>query len=174
MPVRVLHHVPPDREEPGAKAALPAERAGGSECADERLLYDVVEVRFRRPGAREEPRQRARVTPDQFGRRLLVPALPGGDQRRVGRARDGGGLGWRHARYGGRGRCGEIKAPLKWRGAAPMFFFFTIVRTIRPPHPRPGPLLPPAGAGVARPRHHSPPTPRPSPAPGGALARGLF
>src|SRR5207253_2764659 len=42
----------------------------------------------------EEAGQRPRVPPHQLGRRQLVPALPGGDQRRVGR---GEGLGVGHA-----------------------------------------------------------------------------
>src|SRR2546430_5758164 len=96
--VRVLQHVAPDREQPGTKAALPAERGDGAKRTDERLLHHVIEIGLRRPRAREKTRQRSRVTPDQFGRRLLVPALPGGDQRRVGRAGDGGnGLRGRHA-----------------------------------------------------------------------------
>src|SRR5207302_1309083 len=89
--------------------------------------------------AREKPRQRARMTPHQFGRRLLVTALPGGDQRRVGRARDGGeGLGGRHARDGRRGRYGEIKATMAVKAPLPRvpplhtFQIRTIVRTMRP------------------------------------------
>src|SRR6266550_1330811 len=108
--VRVLQHVAPDREQPGTKAALPTERGDGAKRTDKCLLHHVIEIRLRGPRAREETRQRSRVTPDQFGRRLLVTALPGGDQRRVGRAGDGGnGLRGRHAWYGGRWSDGNIK-----------------------------------------------------------------
>src|SRR5439155_26035941 len=117
--MRVFQHVPADREQPRAKAALAAERAHRSERPDERLLHHVIEIRLRCPGAREEARQRARMTPDQFGRRPLVTALPGGDQRRVGRARDGGdGLRGSHScRDGRRGRYGEIKTTMAAKAA---------------------------------------------------------
>src|SRR5256712_14060305 len=76
--------------------------------------HQVVEIRLECAGAGEKPRQRSGVPADQFGRGLLVPALPGGDQRRIGRNR-GDGLGLGHdAPDGGPGNEANIKAAGGW------------------------------------------------------------
>src|SRR5213593_2808287 len=111
----VLEDVAPDRQEPGAKPALAPEPAHGAEGSNERLLHQIVEVRLGRARAGEKTCQRTGVATDQFGRGLLVTALPGGNQRRIGRNR-GDGLGLRHgAPEGGRGNDANIKWWRLWR-----------------------------------------------------------
>src|SRR5207249_9600501 len=105
----------PDRQEPGPKPALAPEPAHGAEGSNERLLHQIVEVRLGRARAGEKTCQRTGVATDQFGRGLLVTALPGGNQRRIGRNR-GDGLGLGHgAPEGGRGNDANIKWWRLWR-----------------------------------------------------------
>src|SRR3989442_13775331 len=105
---------------------------------------------------------------DQFGRGLLVTALPGGNQRRIGRHR-GDGLGLGHgAPDGGRGSRGNIKAPLNSDVPASIFEIRTSVRTpMRPYDERLEHLLARAAKGFPGKGYH--PTPLRDP----AAAHGL-